>query len=92
MLYVRFHVFLIVFLNKYNVKYLNLNEFEVTKENFDMINDLNLTIKNNRVIESKKGAEEIKEFIIKNKLNINVFFCTFEIADKIRISRNRINN
>lgn len=83
---------LLFFLDKYNIKYLNLNEFEVTKENYDMISKLNLTIKDNRVVESKKGADEIKEFIIENNLDVNVFFCTFEIADKIRISRNRINN
>ena len=80
-----------IFLDKYNIKYLNLNEFEVTKENQNMVNKLNLTVKNDRIVESKNGAEEIKKFIKRNKLDINVFFCTFEIADRIRISRNRVN-
>jgi len=66
---------------------ITLNEFEVTRENLDFVRRLgNLAITNHRLPESAVFAERIRAAI---GSRVPLFFCTSEIAEQIRIARNR---
>lgn len=73
-----------------NLKYLNLNEFEVTKENVAFVKRHHLDVFADRVIRSSEYAKMIEQYINEHHLPISLFFCSFEIADKIRTTRNRL--
>lgn len=73
-----------------NLKYINLNEFEVTKENIDYVRKMGFVYKDNKLSKSREYAKKIINYAKKRNIPVNIFFCSFEIAEKIRISRNRI--
>lgn len=71
------------------VKYLNLNEAEVTQENARFFKKLGLFFDNSRILGSHEAAQRIT--IHCDKVGgVEVFFCTYEIANQIRIERNRL--
>ena len=70
------------------VGYLNLNETEVTQENSSFFKRFGLFSDNSRILGSHEAAERITEYC-KVIGGIEVFFCTYETADRIRIERNR---
>ncbi|MEK7528707.1 MAG: radical SAM protein [Patescibacteria group bacterium] len=78
-------------MNELRLKRLNLNELEVTEENADAIRKLGVTIGENIVPESREMARRIITYAGKYP-GFNVFFCSYEIADRIRIARNRIQD
>ena len=69
---------------------INLNEFEVTKENIAFVKEHNLSFYANRLTECPAYAQKIIDYAKRKNNKLNVFFCSFEIADKIRTSRNRL--
>ncbi|MDP3989266.1 MAG: radical SAM protein [bacterium] len=71
------------------VKHLNLNEAEVTQENVPFFNKLGLPFENSRILGSHSAAQRIMEYCAKVG-GVEVFFCTYEIAERIRIERNRL--
>lgn len=71
------------------VKHLNLNEAEVTQENALFFRKLGLSVEGTRIPESHDAIQRIKEHCAKVG-GVEVFFCTYEIADRIRIERNRL--
>ena len=74
---------------KLGVKHLNLNEAEVTQENAPFFRRLGLIIEGTMISGSETAAQRIKEHCVKVG-DIEVFYCTYEIADRIRIERNRL--
>lgn len=79
-------------LPRYGVHALNLNELEATEETRQIYLRKGFAIEGNRAVESAAYARQIRQFIAERDLDISVFFCNFEIAEKIRISRNRLEN
>lgn len=71
------------------IKHLNLNEAEVTRENAPFFTKLGLFFENSRILGSHEAAQRITEHCMKIG-GVEVFFCTYEIADRIRIERNRL--
>jgi pyruvate formate-lyase activating enzyme-like uncharacterized protein len=69
---------------------INLNEFEVTKENIAFVKKHNLSFDANRLTDCSVYAQKIIDYAERKNKELNVFFCSYEIADKIRISRNRL--
>jgi len=73
---------------EFGVKHLNLNEAEVTRENVRFFEKLGLSSDSSRILGSHEAAQRITEHCAKIG-GVGVFFCTYEIADRIRIERNR---
>lgn len=67
---------------------LNLNEAEVTRENHRFLEGLGMIADGTKIKGSKEAAARIIERCVVIG-GINVFFCSYEIADQIRITRNR---
>jgi pyruvate formate-lyase activating enzyme-like uncharacterized protein len=72
------------------IKRLNLNELEATEETRRVYLKKGFVIEGNRAVDSAHYATMIREYIDQRNLDIGVFFCNFETAEKIRISRNRL--
>ncbi|MEY8485013.1 radical SAM protein [Lachnospiraceae bacterium 48-21] len=73
-----------------NLTRINLNEFEITKENLKYVRKKGLIYSNNRLDESCIYAKRVIEYASSANSKLRVFFCTYEIAEKIRIGRNRV--
>jgi hypothetical protein len=71
------------------IRHLNLNEAEVTQENVLFFRKIGLSFENSRILGSREAAQRISEYCEKVG-GVEVFFCTYEIADRIRIERNRL--
>ena len=69
---------------------INLNEFEVTKENIAFVKTHGLSYNANRLTECSAYARKIIDYAQRTNEALSVFFCSYEIADKIRTSRNRL--
>lgn len=69
---------------------INLNEFEVTKENINFVNKHGLCYNANRLVECAEYAKRIIDYANSKNKSLDIFFCSYEIAEKIRISRNRL--
>jgi len=78
--------------NKNKIKFLNLNELEIADNKVNKLTDLGYKTKNN-LSYAIKGSEELAlrllKFIEKNKIKINVHYCTATLKDKVQMA-NRI--
>ena len=77
-------------LPEFDIHRLNLNELEATEETKRVYIKKGFEIHDNRAVHSATYAQRIKQYVQDNTLGIEVFFCNFEVAEKIRISRNRL--
>ncbi len=86
----------ILFLDEINKKskkvFLNLNELEVADNKFNKLLDMGFKTKNS-ISYAIKGSKEIAlkliDFTKKNKLNVNIHYCTATLKDKVQLG-NRI--
>jgi len=89
---------IILFINSVNhnsqnkIKFLNLNELEVADNKVNQLTKLGYKTKNN-LSYAIKGSEELAfrllKFIEKNKIKLNVHYCTATLKDKVQLA-NRI--
>jgi pyruvate formate-lyase activating enzyme-like uncharacterized protein len=77
-------------LPSFNVHKVNLNELEVTRENYQAFSRRGYQIHESRVQSSRAAAELLVERSSQIE-GLSVFFCSFEIAERIRIARNRLS-
>jgi len=80
---------LIDVLFKLGIKHINLNEAEVTRENVVFFERLGLSFKDSKVLGSREAAQRIIGYCA-GMSDIEVFFCTYEIANRIKIERNSL--
>lgn len=89
---------IIIFLNNINkesknkIKFLNLNELEIADNKANKLLKLGYKTKNQLsygVLGSEKLALKLLKFIEKNKIKLNVHYCTATLKDKVQLA-NRI--
>lgn len=76
-------------LPRWRVAKLNLNELEITRENLNASRQFGLEVENHRATASRQFATAIHAYAVRFS-PVDVFFCSFENAERIRIARNRL--
>ncbi|RLG82590.1 MAG: radical SAM protein [Thermoprotei archaeon] len=85
--YVEYLKQLILLLDDMGVKFININEFEVSESNIDQVILHGLTPSGLSISNIKEKAIDFLEWASKNTRNISIHYCTVEFKDNVQFRR-----